>query len=45
MTISSFDAPVVRLKLSSEEEIVNISAPGPQIKKTKITFFSPTFKV
>ena len=33
MTISSFEALGVRFELSSVEEIANISAPGPQIKK------------
>ena len=45
MTISSFDARVVRFELSLEEEIVNISAPGPQIKKSKDTFLSQNLKV
>ena len=31
MTISSFYARVVRFELSLEEEIVNISTPGPQM--------------
>ena len=45
MTTSSFESWVVRFKLSSEEEIANISAPGPQIKKSKDTLLSETFKV
>ena len=32
MTISSFEAQCVRFELRSEKEIVNIVAPGPQIK-------------
>ena len=39
MTISSFDAQVVRLVLSSEEEIANISAHGSQIKKVRTLCF------
>ena len=35
MTISSFEALGVRFELSSEEEIANISAPGPQIIKVR----------
>ena len=35
----SFEAWVVRFKLSSEEEIANISAPGPQIKKLRTLCF------
>ena len=35
MTISSFEALSVRFELLLEEEIANISAPGPQIKKVK----------
>ena len=45
MTTSSFKAQVVRFKLSSKEEIANISAPGPQIKKNKDTLLSQTLKV
>ena len=45
MTISPFEALGVRFKLSSEEEIANISAPGPQIKKSKDTLLSQTLKV
>ena len=45
MTISSLEAQGVRFELSSEEEIANISAPGPKIKKNKDTLFSSTFKV
>ena len=33
MTNSSFEALGVRFELLSEEEIANISAPGPKIKK------------
>ena len=40
MTISSFEALGLRFELSSEKEITNISAPGPQIKKGKDTFLS-----
>ena len=36
---SPFDAQVVRFKLSSEEEIANISAPWPQIKKVRTLCF------
>ena len=39
MTISSFEALGVRLDLSSVEEIANISAPGPQIKKVRTLCF------
>ena len=39
MTISSFEALGVRFELSSEEEIANISAPGPQIKKVRTLCF------
>ena len=35
MTISSFDAWVVRFELSSEEKIANILAPEPKIKKVE----------
>ena len=42
MTISSFDARVVRFELSLKKEIVNISAPWPQIKKSKDTLLSQT---
>ena len=45
MTTSSFEARVVRFNLSSEEEIANISAPGPKIKKSKDTLLSQTLKV
>ena len=44
MSISLFEAWGVRFELSSEEEIVNISAPGPKIKK-KDTLLSQTLKV
>ena len=39
MTISSFEALRVRFELSSEEEIANISAPGPKIKKIRTLSF------
>ena len=39
MTISSFDARVVRFKLLSEEEIANIMALGPQIMKVRTFCF------
>ena len=39
MTISLFEAMSVRFKLSSEEEIANISAPGPKIKKIRALYF------
>ena len=39
MTISSLEARGVRFELSSEEEIVNISAPGPRIKKVRTLCF------
>ena len=39
MGISFFEAGGVMFKLSSEEEIANISAPGPQIKKVKTLCF------
>ena len=39
MTISTFEALGVRFKLSSEEEIANILAPEPQIKKVKTLCF------
>ena len=45
MTISLFEARSVRFELSSEEEITNISAPGPKIKKSKDTLLSQTLKV
>ena len=45
MSISSFEALDVRFKLSSEKEITNILAPGPQIKKSKDTLISQTLKV
>ena len=43
MTISSFDARVVRFKLSPEEEIANIS--WAKNKKSKDTWTSQTLKV
>ena len=39
MTISSFEALGVWSELSSEEKIVNISAPVPQIKKVRTLCF------
>ena len=39
MAISFFEFLGVRFELSSKEEITNISAPGPQIKKVKTLFF------
>ena len=45
MTISLFEGRGVRFELSSEEEIANISAPGPKIKKSKDTLLSQTLKV
>ena len=45
MSISLFEAWGVRFKLSSKEEIANISAPGPKIKKSKDTLLSQTLKV
>ena len=39
MTISLFEARGVRFKLSSKEEIANISAPGPKIKKARTLCF------
>ena len=39
MTISSLEARGVRFELLSEEEIANISAPGPKIKKVKTLCF------
>ena len=45
MTFSSFEAGDVWFELSSVEEIANISAPGPQIKKSKDTLISQTLKV
>ena len=39
MTISLFEARRVRFELSSEEEIANISAPGPKIKKVRTLSF------
>ena len=45
MTISLFEAQGMRFELSSEEEIANILAPGPKIKKSKDTLLSQTLKV
>ena len=39
MAISSFEDLGVRYELSSVEEIANISAPGPQIKKVRTLCF------
>ena len=39
MTIYSFQNLDVRFELSQEEEIPNISAPGPQIKKVSVFGF------
>ena len=39
MTISLFEAQGVRFELSSEEEIANILAPGPKIKKVRTLCF------
>ena len=44
MTISSFEALGVRFELSSVEEIANISAPGPQIKKVRTLSFLQLLK-
>ena len=45
MTIFLYEDRSVQFELSSEEEIANISAPGPQIKKSKDTLLSQTLKV
>ena len=45
MVISSFEAQGVRFDLSSKEEIANISAPGPQIKKVKTIDFLKLLKL
>ena len=42
MTISSLEARGVRFELLSKEEIANISAPGAQIRKVKVTLISQT---
>ena len=39
MAISLFEARGVRFELSSEEEIANISAPGPKIKRLRTLYF------
>ena len=39
MTSSLFEAQGVRFELSLEEEIANISAPGPRIKKVRTLCF------
>ena len=45
MSISLFEAWGVRFELSSEEEIVNISAPGPQIKNVRTLGFLKPYKL
>ena len=45
MAISSFEALGVRFELSSEEEMANILAPGPGIKKSNDNLLSQTLKV
>ena len=45
MTISSLEARGVRFELSPDEEILNILAPGPKIKKSKDTLLSQTLNV
>ena len=44
MTISLFEALGARFELSSVEEIANISAPGPQIKKVRTLSFLQLLK-
>ena len=44
MTISLFEAQGMRFELSSEEEINNISAPGPKIKKVRTLSFLQLLK-
>ena len=44
MAISSFEALGLRFELSSVEEIANISAPGPQIKKLRSLSFLQLLK-
>ena len=39
MAIFSFEVLGLRFELSSEEEIANISSPGPQIKKVRTLCF------
>ena len=39
MSISLFEAWGVRFELSSEEEIANISVPGPKLKKIRTLYF------
>ena len=45
MTISLFEARRVRFKLSSEEEIANILAPGPKMKKIKTLYLLKLLKL
>ena len=45
MTTSSFEARLVRFKLLSEEEIANILAPQPQIKKVRALCFLKLLKL
>ena len=44
MAISFFEAEGVRFDVSPKEEIANISAPGPQIKKVKTLCFLQKLK-
>ena len=44
MAISSFEVLGLRFELSSEEEIANILAPGPQIKKVRTLCFLKKLK-
>ena len=44
MAISPFEALGLRFELSSVEEIANISAPGPQIKKLRSLSFLQLLK-
>ena len=45
MNIFSFEDLGVRFELSSGEEIANISAPGPQIKKVRTLCFFKLLRV
>ena len=45
MTLSSFEGLGVRFELSSEEEIVNILAPGLKMKKIKTLHFLKLLKL
>ena len=45
MTISLFEARRVRFELSSEEEIANILAPGPKMKKIKTLYLPKLLKL